>query len=125
MHQETKESCGHIRLIKHLQSQCVEISQYAVRVIKKLNQLYFKRHKRFKRTTDSDHNRLVYNNLLKQLFRMSAPDIASVSGLLSVSYTRDSLFLILSFFKLVKKDLAMALSQQFPRRLILGTKLCF
>ena len=58
-----------------------EISQYAVRAIKKLNQLYCKRHKRFKRTTNSDHNRPVYNNLLKQQFSMSAPDLAWVSDI--------------------------------------------
>lgn len=80
-HQETKESYDHIRLTKYLQSQGVEISQYAVRVIKKLNQLYCKRHKRFKRTIDSDHNRPVYNNLLKQQFSMSAPDLAWVSDI--------------------------------------------
>ncbi|WP_322887596.1 IS3 family transposase, partial [Acinetobacter baumannii] len=65
-HQETKESYGHIRLTKYLQSQGTQISAYAVRCIKRLNQLYCKRHKRFKRTTNSDHSRSVYNNLLEQ-----------------------------------------------------------
>lgn len=57
-HQETHESYGSVRLTKYLQSQGYEISQ------KKLNQLYCKRHKRFKKTTNSDHNRPVYNNLI-------------------------------------------------------------
>lgn len=69
------------RLTKHLQSQGVEISQYAVPAIKKLNQLYCKRHKWFKRTINSDHNRPVYNNLLKEQFSMSALDLAWVSDI--------------------------------------------
>lgn len=55
-HQETSESYGYIHSTKHLQSQGLKISEYAVRNIKKLNQLYCKRHKRSKRTTNSDHN---------------------------------------------------------------------
>jgi len=80
-HQETKESYGHIRLTRHLQSQGIQISEYAVRCIKKLNHLYCKRHKRFKRTTNSDHNRSVYNNLLEQNFAVTAPHVAWVSDI--------------------------------------------
>ena len=55
-----------------------EISQYAVRAIKKLNQLYCKRHKRFKVTTDSNHNKPVYPNLLEQQFDVVAPNIEKI-----------------------------------------------
>lgn len=75
-HQETNESYGYVRLTRHLQSQGIQISEYAVRCIKKLNQLYCKRHMRFKRTTNSDHNRSVYDNLLGQQFSMKTPNQA-------------------------------------------------
>lgn len=80
-HQKTNESYGYIRLTKYLQAQGIQISQYAVRCIKQQNYLYCKRHKRFKRTTDSDHNRSVYNNLLKQNFAVTAPNVAWVSDI--------------------------------------------
>lgn len=80
-HQETKQSYGYIRLSKHLQSQGSDISQYAVRRIKKLNQLYCKRHKRFKRTTNSNHDSAVYSNLLEQKFKMSVPNQVWVSDI--------------------------------------------
>ena len=80
-HQETQESYGYIRLTRYLQSQGIQISEYAVRCIKKLNQLYCKRHKRFKWTTNSDHNRSVYNNLLDQNFAVTAPNVAWVSDI--------------------------------------------
>jgi transposase InsO family protein len=75
-HEETKQSYGYVRLTKHLQAQGIKISMYAVRQIKKSNQLYCKRHKRFKRTTNSDHNRSIYDNLLKQQFSMTKPNLA-------------------------------------------------
>ena len=80
-YQETHESYGSVRLAKYLQSQGIQISEYAVRCIKKLNQLYCKRHNRFKRTINSDHNRSVYNNLLEQNFAVTAPNIAWVSDI--------------------------------------------
>ena len=80
-YQETHESYGSVRLAKYLQSQGIQISEYAVRCIKKLNQLYCKRHKRFKRTINSDHNRSVYNNLLEQNFAVIAPNVAWVSDI--------------------------------------------
>ncbi len=39
-HEETNESYGYIRLTKYLHAQGIEISQYAIRSIKKLTQLY-------------------------------------------------------------------------------------
>ena len=77
-HQKTKESYGHIRLTRHLQSQGIEINRHAVRCIKKINHLYSKC---FKRTTNNDHNRSVYNNLLEQNFEVTAPNIAWVSDI--------------------------------------------
>lgn len=92
-HQETNESYGYIRLTQHLQCKGIKISQYAVRSIKKLNQLYCKRHKRFKRTTYSDHNRPVYNNLLKQQFSMNCPNQAWSSDITYILITEGWLYL--------------------------------
>lgn len=80
-HHQTNESYGYIRLTKYLQAQGIQISQYAVRAIKKHNHLYCKRHKHFKRTTNSDHNRSVYNNLLEQNFTVTTPNVAWVSDI--------------------------------------------
>ena len=63
-HEETRQSYGYIRLTKYLQAQGIKMSMYAVRQIKALNHLYCKRHKRFKRTTNSDHNRAIWNETL-------------------------------------------------------------
>ena len=47
-----------------------------VRQIKQEHGIYCKRHKRFKVTTDSNHNKPVYPNLLEQQFDVTAPNMA-------------------------------------------------
>ena len=47
-----------------------------VRHIKQEHGIYCKRHKRFKVTTDSNHNKPVYPNLLEQQFDVVAPNVA-------------------------------------------------
>ncbi len=121
-HQETKESYGHIRLTKHLQSQGVEISQYAVRAIKKLNQLYCKRHKRFKRTTNSDHNRPIYNNLLKQQFSMSALDLAWVSDITYIWTSEGWLYLAALKDLYTKQIVGYSLNERMTAQLVCNAK---
>lgn len=91
--QETNESYGYTRLTKHLQAQGIKISEHAVRCIKQQNQLYCKRHKRFKRTTNSDHNRSVYNNLLEQNFAVTVPNVAWVSDITYIWTAEDGYIL--------------------------------
>ena len=111
-HQETHESYGYVRLAKYLQSQGIQISEYAVRYIKKLNQLYCKRHKRFKRTTNSDHNRSFYNNLLEQNFAVTAPNVAWVSDITYIWTNEGWLYLA----ALVCNALSMAIRNHTPSR---------
>ena len=47
-----------------------------VRHIKPEHGIYCKRHKQFKITTDSNHNKPVYPNLLEQQFDVAAPNVA-------------------------------------------------
>ena len=47
-----------------------------LRHIKQEHGIYCKRHKQFKITTDSNHNKPVYPNLLEQQFDVAAPNVA-------------------------------------------------
>lgn len=80
-HIDTQQSYGHERLQQHLANQGHEISRYMVRQIKQEKGIYCKRHKRFKVTTDSNHNKPVYDNLLEQQFEVCAPNVAWVSDI--------------------------------------------
>lgn len=115
-HKETHESYGYIRLTKHLQTQGIKISEYAVRCIKQQSQLYCKRHKRFKRTTDSDHNRSIYDNLLEQNFIMHYPNIAWVSDITYIWTVEGWLYLAALKYLCTKQVVGYSLSD--PRHQI-------
>ncbi|WP_143223728.1 IS3 family transposase [Acinetobacter sp. ANC 4654] len=117
-HQETNESYGYIRLTKHLQSQGIKVSEYAVRCIKKLNQLYCKRHKRFKRTTNSDHNRSIYNNLLEQNFKINHPNQAWVSDITYIWTAEGWLYLAALKDLCTKQVVGYSLSDRMTTQLV-------
>jgi len=75
-HTETKQCYGVDRLQVHLSEQGHDISHYMVRSIKEEHDIKCRRHKRFKVTTDSNHNKLVYPNVLDQKFDAKCPNLA-------------------------------------------------
>lgn len=80
-HVDTKERYGGERLCAHLVQQGHQISEYMVRSLKKEHGIYCARHKRFKITTNSNHNKKVYPNLLEQQFDANRPNQAWVSDI--------------------------------------------
>ncbi|MGP5553579.1 IS3 family transposase [Psychrobacter celer] len=80
-HNETKERYGADRLHAHLSEQGHNISLYMVRSIKEQHGIKCRSHKRFKVTTDSNHNKLVYPNVLDQQFDAKRPNESWVSDI--------------------------------------------
>ena len=80
-HSETKARYGADRLHAKLIEQGHDISLYMVRSIKEEHGIKCRRHKRFKVTTDSDHNKLVYPNILNQQFDAKRPNESWVSDI--------------------------------------------
>ena len=80
-HNETKERYGADRLHAHLSEQGHNISLYMVRSIKEQHGIKCRSHKRFKVTTDSNHNKLVYPNVLDQKFDAKRPNESWVSDI--------------------------------------------
>lgn len=75
-HSETKERYGVERLHAKLIEQGHDISLYMVRRIKEEYGIKCRRHKRFKVTTDSNHNKMIYPNVLDQKFDAKRPNLA-------------------------------------------------
>src|SRR5574343_1352206 len=117
-HEETKQSYGYVRLTKHLQAQGIKISMYAVRQIKKSNQLYCKRHKRFKRTTNSDHNRSIDDNLLKQQFSMTKPNLAWSSDITYIWTAEGWLYLAAVKDLYTKQVVGYSLNERMTAKLV-------
>ena len=80
-HSESKERYGYERLHATLTEQGHDISLYMVRSIKEEHNIKCRRHKRFKITTDSNHNKLVYPNVLDQKFDAKRPNESWVSDI--------------------------------------------
>ena len=80
-HSETKARYGADRLHAKLIEQGHDISLYMVRSIKEEHGIKCRRHKRFKVTTDSNHNKLVYPNILNQQFDAKRPNESWVSDI--------------------------------------------
>ena len=80
-HSETHERYGVERLHATLTEQGYDISLYMVRSIKEEHGIKCRRHKRFKVTTGSNHNELVYPNILNQQFDAKRPNKAWVSDI--------------------------------------------
>ena len=80
-HDETKQRYGYERLYAYLTGQGYAISKYMVRRIKEECGIKCRRHKRFKVTTNSNHNKLVYPNRLEQKFNANRPNEAWVSDI--------------------------------------------
>ena len=80
-HNETKLRYGADRLHAKLTEQGHNIILYMVRSNKEEHGIKCCRHKRFKITTDSNHNKLVYPNLLDQKFDANRPNESWVSDI--------------------------------------------
>ncbi|MCC3344684.1 IS3-like element ISPssp1 family transposase [Psychrobacter sanguinis] len=103
-HMDTQQSYGHERLHQHLTSQGHDISLYMVRQIKQEHGIYCKRHKRSKVTTDSNHNKPMYPNLLEQQFDVAAPNIAWVSDITYI-WTNEGWVYLAAFKDLYSKEI--------------------
>ncbi len=93
-HSETKARYGADRLHAKLIEQGHDISLYMVRSIKEEHDIKCRRHKRFKVTTDSDHNKLVYPNVLDQKFNAKHPNESWVSDITYIWTNEGCLYLV-------------------------------
>lgn len=80
-HSQTRERYGVDHLHAYLTEHGNDISSYMVRSIKEEHGIKCRRHKRFKVTTNSNHTKLVYDNVLDQQFDMQRPNQAWVSDI--------------------------------------------
>jgi putative transposase len=84
MHKRTRETFGPERLQRELGAAGVEIGVYSIKRIRKTLGLRCKQKKKFKATTNSRHNLPVASNLLKQDFKVDAPNRAWVTDINNV-----------------------------------------
>lgn len=80
-HEATRHTYGNERLTAELVSKGVKISQYKVRTLREKMGLFCKQRKRYKCTTNSNHNKMTARNLLEQDFTATRPNHVWVSDI--------------------------------------------
>ena len=103
-HSETKERYGVDRLHATLTEQGHDISIYMVRSIFDEHGIKCRRHNRFKMTTDSNHSKLVYPNVLDQQFDARCPNESWVSDITYI-WTNEGWLYLASVKDLYTKEL--------------------
>ena len=79
-HEKAKASYGARRHASELTSQGLSCGRYRARTVMALAEVEAKQKKRFKATTDSNHNKKVFPNLLKREFTVLEPNIVGSSS---------------------------------------------
>ena len=105
VHSETRERYGVERLHAKLIEQGHDISLYMVKRIKEEYGIKCRRHKRFKVTTDSDYNKLVYPNVLDKKFNAKRPNESWVSDITYI-WTAEGWLYLAGVKDLYNKELA-------------------
>jgi putative transposase len=80
-HDVLRASYSAIRMHKHLVERGFDVSLNKVKTLRKRADIKCKRHKRYKVTTNSNHDKMIYPNLLNQQFKLDQPNAAWVSDI--------------------------------------------
>ena len=112
-HSETKERYGVYRLHAKLIEECHDISLYMVRRIKDEYGIKCRRHKCFKVTTDSNHSKLVYPNVLDQKFDAKRHNESWVSDITYI-WTAEGWLYLAGVKDLVCRTLNMVIKNKVP-----------
>ena len=92
-HKRTRETYSAIRLHEDMQANGVGASLYRVRKLRRKLNIRCKQKKKFKATTDSNHNLPVADNLLGQKFEVTEPNKVWVSDITYVPTNEGWLYL--------------------------------
>ena len=106
------------RLHAKLTEQGHDVSLYMVRRIKEEYGIKCRRHKRFKVTTDSNHNKMVYSNVLDQQFDAKHPNESWVSDINYIWTNEYWLYLALVKNLYTKELVGYAISKRMTADLV-------
>jgi len=102
----------------NLTEQEFDISLYMVRSIFDEHGIKCRRYKRFKVTTDSNHNKLIYSNLLDQKFGTSRPNESWVSDIAYI-WTSEGWLYLTGIKELYTKELICYATNKRPSQALI------
>ena len=112
---------GYRRVHAELHSQGVYCNKKRVLRLMKRNNIAAKRRKKFKRTTNSNHNNYISPNLLNQNFRVNSPNEVWVSDITYISTYEGWLYLAVVLDLYSRKVVGWSMSNRMTSQLVIDS----
>ncbi len=119
-HKRTKESYGARRHADELTDHGLTCGRCRAKTIMKIAKVEAKQKKKFKATTDSNHKREVFPNLLKREFTVMAPNRVWVSDITYVWTATGWLYLAVVIDLFNREVVGWAMDKQIDRHLVIN-----
>ena len=119
-HARAKESYGARRHADELTDQGFSCGRSRAKTIMQLAGVEAKQKKKFKATTDSNHTREVFPNLLQRAFTVSRPNIAWVSDITYIWTTAGWLYLAVVIDLFNREVVGWSLGERIDRHLVIN-----
>ena len=118
IHKQSKGSYGSRRMSKSLGDQGYDVGRHRAWSLMKKAKVYYKRRKKYKRTTDSKHNFPVADNLLNREFTASSPNAVWCADITYLWTVEGWLYLAVVMDLYSRKIVGWALSNSLKASLV-------
>ena len=120
LHAETRGGYGWPRIWRELRARCVRVGKERVQKLMQLHGIRAKGKRRFKVTTDSDHDLPISPNLLNRQFSVDAPDKVWVGDITYIATDEGWLFLAVVIDLFNRQVVGWSLQPQMTRDIVIN-----
>jgi transposase InsO family protein len=117
-HKHSRKTYGSPRIHATLKAEGVDAGRHRIARLMRAHGIRAKTRRKFKATTQSDHDRPVAENLLSRDFSVNRPDVAWVGDITFVWTKEGWLYLAVLLDLFSRKVVGWALSERIDRRLV-------
>ncbi len=116
---KTKESYGARRHADELTDQGLRCGRYRAKTVMAIAEVEAKQKRKYKATTDSNHTRRVFPNLLKREFTVNVPNMVRVSDITYIWTSTGWLYLAVVIDLFNREVVGWAMGDKIDRHLII------
>ena len=121
IHRKSRRTYGAMRALVELQERGIQCGIQRVRRLRKENDIWAKQKRKFRVTTDSNHNLPVAKNLLNREFSVPQPNLAWVSDISYVWTMEGWLYLATVMDLFSRKIVGWSMGPRMTRHLVIDT----
>ncbi len=116
---ESRDTYGYRRVYKDLRAQGERCSKHRIARLMRQNEIHPKTRRKFKMTTDSNHDKPIYDNLLRQQFNAAAPNQRWVSDITYISTVEGWLYLAVIMDLYSRRIVGWSMSHRMQESLVI------